>query len=48
MSYASITVTVSFYGIPHVHAPVGERRFRIPELKNSWGDEALNLTEKPG
>ena len=42
----SISKTVSFYGIPHVYAPVGERRFKIPELKNSWGQEALNFTEK--
>ena len=38
--------TVQIYGVPYVHSPTSSRRFKVPELKNEWGDEPLNLTVK--
>ena len=39
--------TVSMYSIPYVYPPTGQRRFKVPELFNDWGEAPLNLTEKP-
>ena len=37
---------VQFHGIPYAEAPIGEKRFKIPELKSSWNDEVTDLTKK--